>query len=123
MADVFEIGIVGCGYLGSPWGLASLTSATALHASTRMRNASRDPDEYSVRQVAEIILEISGSQSGIVQGPLPEDDPKERRPDITRARETLGWEPRVPAEEGLKLTFEWFAQSLRPSEAVSPAGQ
>jgi len=82
-----------------------------------------NPVEYSVRQVAEMILEISGSQSGIVQGPLPGDDPKQRRPDITRARETLGWEPRVPAEEGLKLTFEWFAQSLRPSEAVPSAGQ
>jgi dTDP-glucose 4,6-dehydratase len=82
-----------------------------------------NPVEYSVRQVAEMILEISGSQSGIVHEPLPEDDPKQRRPDITRARETLGWEPRVPAEEGLKLTFEWFAQRLSPSEAVPPAGQ
>jgi dTDP-glucose 4,6-dehydratase len=82
-----------------------------------------NPVEYSVRQVAEMILNISGSQSGIVHEPLPEDDPKQRRPDITRARETLGWEPRVPAKEGLRLTFEWFAQSLNPSEAVSPAGQ
>jgi dTDP-glucose 4,6-dehydratase len=82
-----------------------------------------NPVEYSVRQIAEMILEISGSQSRIVHEPLPEDDPKQRRPDITRARETLGWEPRVPAEEGLKLTFEWFAQSLRPREAVPPAGQ
>jgi dTDP-glucose 4,6-dehydratase len=82
-----------------------------------------NPVEYSVRQVAEMILEISGSQSGIVHEPLPEDDPKQRRPDITRAREALGWEPRVPAEEGLKLTFEWFAQRLSPSEAVPPAGQ
>jgi dTDP-glucose 4,6-dehydratase len=82
-----------------------------------------NPVEYSVRQVAEMILEISGSQSGIVHEPLPEDDPKQRRPDITRARETLGWEPRVPAKEGLKLTFEWFAQRLSPSEAVPPAGQ
>ena len=82
-----------------------------------------NPVEYSVRQVAEMILEISGSQSGIVHEPLPEDDPKQRRPDITRARKTLGWEPRVPAEEGLKLTFEWFAQRLSPSEAVPPAGQ
>ena len=70
-----------------------------------------------------MILEISGNQSGIVQEPLPEDDPKQRRPDITRARETLGWEPRVPAEEGLKLTFKWFAQSLRRSEAALLAGQ
>jgi dTDP-glucose 4,6-dehydratase len=82
-----------------------------------------NPVEYSVRQVAEMILEISGSQSGIVHEPLPEDDPKQRRPDITRARETLGWEPRVPAKEGLKLTFEWFAQRLSPSEAAPPAGQ
>jgi dTDP-glucose 4,6-dehydratase len=82
-----------------------------------------NPVEYSVRQVAEMILEISGSQSGIVFEPLPEDDPKQRRPDITRARETLGWEPRVPAKEGLKLTFEWFAQRLSPSEALPPAGQ
>jgi dTDP-glucose 4,6-dehydratase len=82
-----------------------------------------NPVEYSVRQVAEMILEISGSQSGIVYEPLPEDDPKQRRPDITRARETLGWEPRVPAKEGLKLTFEWFAQRLSPSEAAPPAGR
>ena len=82
-----------------------------------------NPVEYPVRQIAEMILEISGSQSGIVHEPLPEDDPKQRRPDITRARETLDWEPRVPAEEGLKLTFEWFAQRLSPSEAAPPAGQ
>jgi threonine dehydrogenase-like Zn-dependent dehydrogenase len=82
-----------------------------------------NPVEYSVRQVAEIILEISDSKSGKVHEPLPEDDPKQRRPYITRARETLGWEPRVQAEEGLKLTFEWFAQRLSPSEALPPAGQ
>ena len=82
-----------------------------------------NPVEYSVRQVAEMILEISGNQSGIVQEPLPEDDPKQRRPDITLARETLGWEPRVPAEAGLDLTFEGVAQSLRPSEAISAAEQ
>jgi dTDP-glucose 4,6-dehydratase len=82
-----------------------------------------NPVEYSVRQIAEMILEISGSQSGIVHEPLPEDDPKQRRPDITRARETLDWEPGVPAKEGLKLTFEWFAQRLSPSEATPPVGQ
>ena len=82
-----------------------------------------NPVEYSVRQVAEMILEISGSQSGIVHEPLPEDDPKQRRPDITRARETLDWEPRVPAKEGLKLTFEWFAQRLSPSETAPLAEQ
>jgi dTDP-glucose 4,6-dehydratase len=82
-----------------------------------------NPHEMSVRQVAEMIIEISGSQSGIVHGALPQDDPKQRRPDITRARNVLNWEPCVPAEEGLKLTFEWFAQRLSPSEAVPSAGQ
>lgn len=81
-----------------------------------------NPVEYSVRQIAEMILEIAGSRSGIVHEPLPEDDPKQRCPDITRARETLGWEPRVPVEEGLKLTFEWFARRLSPSEAAPPTG-
>jgi dTDP-glucose 4,6-dehydratase len=82
-----------------------------------------NPVEYSVRQVAEMILEIAGSRSGIVYEPLPEDDPKQRRPDITRARGALGWEPRVPAKEGLKLTFEWFGQRLNPSEAAPLAEQ
>jgi dTDP-glucose 4,6-dehydratase len=82
-----------------------------------------NPVEYSVRQVAEMILEIAGSRSGIVYEPLPEDDPKHRRPDIARARETLGWEPRVPAKEGLKVTFEWFGPRLNPSEAAPPAEQ
>ena len=82
-----------------------------------------NPVEYSVRQVDEMILEISGSQSGIVHEPLPEDDPRQRRLDITRAGETLGWEPCGPAEEGLKLTFEWFGRRLNPSEPVSPAGR
>jgi dTDP-glucose 4,6-dehydratase len=68
-----------------------------------------NPIEYSVREVAEIILGLSGSESGIVSKPLPKDDPKQRCPDITRARELLGWEPKVSAEEGLRRTFEWFA--------------
>jgi nucleoside-diphosphate-sugar epimerase len=81
-----------------------------------------NPVEYTVRQIAEMILEIAGSRSGIVHEPLPEDVLKQRCPDIARARKTLGWEPRVPVEEGLKLTFEWFAQRLSPSEAAPPAG-
>jgi dTDP-glucose 4,6-dehydratase len=68
-----------------------------------------NPKEYLVREVAELILRLSGSSSGLVHKPLPEDDPKRRCPDITRARETLGWEPRVPTEEGLASTLNWFA--------------
>ncbi len=68
-----------------------------------------NPHELSVRRVAEMVLKISEGKSGIVGKPLPADDPKQRCPDISRAREVLGWEPEVPAEEGLRRTFEWFA--------------
>jgi dTDP-glucose 4,6-dehydratase len=74
-----------------------------------------NPVEYSVREVAALILELSGSVSKLSYKPLPEDDPKQRCPDITRARETLGWEPLVPAREGLSRTLEWFAK--RPGRA------
>ena len=78
-----------------------------------------NPIEYTVREVAELVLELSGSPSELVYKPLPEDDPKQRCPDITRAREVLGWEPRVSAEEGLSRTLRWFAQR----EAKRQAGQ
>ena len=77
-----------------------------------------NPNEMSVREIAEMVIEIcveiSGSSSELVYEPLPEDDPKRRCPDITRARDVLGWEPRVDAREGLEKTLSWFAQ--RPSE-------
>jgi nucleoside-diphosphate-sugar epimerase len=69
-----------------------------------------NPVEYTVREVAGLILKLSASASEVVYEPLPQDDPKQRRPDITRAHEALGWEPRVPAEEGLSRTIEWFAK-------------
>ena len=81
-----------------------------------------NPNEMSVGEVAEMMIdlcaEISGNSSGVVYEPLPEDDPKRRCPDITRAREVLGWEPRVSAREGLEKTLSWFAQrqAQRPSE-------
>jgi dTDP-glucose 4,6-dehydratase len=76
-----------------------------------------NPQERNVREIAEMIIELSGSGSGIVFEPLPEDDPKRRCPDITRAREALGWEPRVPACEGLRKTLSWFAQRSGVSSA------
>ena len=72
-----------------------------------------NPVEYTVKEVAEIVLELSGSASEISFAPLPEDDPKQRRPDITRARESLGWEPKVPARDGLARTLEWFSERLQ----------
>lgn len=72
-----------------------------------------NPVEYTVREVADLILKLSASASELVYEPLPQDDPKQRCPDISRAREALGWEPRVPAEEGLSRTIEWFAKRAR----------
>ncbi len=72
-----------------------------------------NPIEYTVKEVAGLILDLSGSASELVHEPLPQDDPKRRCPDITRAREVLGWEPRVPAGEGLKLTCDWFAERVQ----------
>jgi dTDP-glucose 4,6-dehydratase len=67
-----------------------------------------NPVEYTVREIAEMVIELSGSRGEIVYEPLPLDDPRRRCPDISRARETLGWEPRTPAIEGLEKTLAWF---------------
>ena len=67
-----------------------------------------DPHEMTIEEIARAIIDISGSSSQIVYRPLPEDDPKVRKPDITRARTLLGWEPTVPLEEGLQKTLAYF---------------
>jgi dTDP-glucose 4,6-dehydratase len=69
-----------------------------------------NPVEYTVKEAAGLILKLSASASELVYEPLPQDDPKQRCPDVSRARESLGWEPRVPAEEGLSRTIEWFVE-------------
>ncbi len=77
-----------------------------------------NPTEFTVREIAEVVIEVSGGESELIHEPLPEDDPKRRCPDIARARETLGWEPRVPAREGLEKTFVWFAERLADRRKV-----
>jgi dTDP-glucose 4,6-dehydratase len=67
-----------------------------------------NPTEISVLECAKTIIRMTGSKSKIAYKDLPEDDPKVRRPDITQARQKLGWEPKVPLEEGLVKTIEWF---------------
>jgi len=67
-----------------------------------------NPEEYTVLELATMIKELAGSDSEIVFEPRPVDDPAVRRPDITRARQVLGWEPKVPVREGLQRTIEWF---------------
>src|SRR5881398_2483747 len=69
-----------------------------------------NPTEFTVRQLAELVLRLTGSRSRTVEQPLPTDDPKVRQPDIQRARETLGWEPKVALEDGLRRTIEYFSR-------------
>ena len=73
-----------------------------------------NPDDVTVGQLAELVLEVTGSSSEIVRLPLPEDDPTRRRPDISLARRTLGWEPVVGLAEGLARTAAWL-RDLRPA--------
>jgi len=74
-----------------------------------------NPDEISLKDFAEEILTLTGNKVKIIYKPLPVDDPKQRQPDITRARELLGWEPTVSRKDGLKITYEYFS-SLAPEE-------
>jgi dTDP-glucose 4,6-dehydratase len=67
-----------------------------------------NPREMTIREFAEVITRMTGSTAGIVYEPLPEDDPKQRRPDISKAKRILGWGPKVTLEEGLKHTVEYF---------------
>jgi dTDP-glucose 4,6-dehydratase len=67
-----------------------------------------NPDEFTINDFARLVLELTGSRSQIEYHPLPRDDPRKRRPDISRARKLLGWAPGVPLREGLALTIDWF---------------
>lgn len=75
-----------------------------------------NPDEITIKQFCEEIIKLTGTTQKIVYKELPQDDPKQRRPDITKARTILGWEPKVGRAEGLKITYEYF-KSL-PAEAL-----
>ena len=72
-----------------------------------------NPGEFTILQLAENIIELTGSRSKIVRMPLPSDDPKQRRPDITKAQELLGWQPTTPLREGLKKTIAYFDELLK----------
>ena len=67
-----------------------------------------NPDEITIKQFAEEIIKLTESKQKIVYEPLPEDDPLKRQPDITRAKNILGWEPKVSRSEGMKLTYNYF---------------
>jgi UDP-glucuronate decarboxylase len=67
-----------------------------------------NPDEFTIRELAEKVIALTGSESRIISKPLPSDDPRQRKPDITLARERLGWEPSIRLDQGLKKTIEYF---------------
>jgi UDP-glucuronate decarboxylase len=71
-----------------------------------------NPGEFTMRQLAELTIELTGSKSRMSFERLPQDDPKQRQPDITQATERLGWRPTVPLKEGLRLTIAYFDKLL-----------
>jgi dTDP-glucose 4,6-dehydratase len=85
-------------------GIVRLLMAEGVHEPVNIGN----PNEMTVREMAELIRELTGSSSEIVYTPRPVDDPTVRRPDISRARELLGWEPKTDVREGLRRTIDWF---------------
>ena len=76
-----------------------------------------NPEEITIKQFAEEIIALTGSDSKIVYQELPEDDPKQRRPDISLAKEVLGWEPEYPRKEGLERTLSYFKEAVKREEA------
>ena len=72
-----------------------------------------NPGEFTILELAEKVLELTGSQSKLIFRPLPEDDPMQRQPDITLAKKELGWEPKIPLEKGLVKTISYFDQLLK----------
>ena len=80
-----------------------------------------NPHEFTINELAALVLKKTGSRSPIKRQPLPQDDPKQRRPDISRARHILNWHPRVPIEEGLDKTVRYFADQRAPSMDAADA--
>jgi len=67
-----------------------------------------NPDEFTMLELAKLIVKLTGAKSKIIFKPLPTDDPKQRQPDITKAKNMLKWQPKIKLEDGLKQTIEWF---------------
>jgi dTDP-glucose 4,6-dehydratase len=77
-----------------------------------------NPSEFTILECAHMVLRVTGSKSKIIYEPLPQDDPKQRRPDITLARDLLGWEPKIRLEHGLRLSMDYFRQALELEAAA-----
>jgi UDP-glucuronate decarboxylase len=81
-----------------------------------------NPVEFSMLELAAVIIELTASRSRIVHRPLPQDDPKQRRPDISKAQEILGWKPATPLKEGLVKTIAYFEALLREPGVMDVVG-
>ena len=81
-----------------------------------------NPSEFTILECAQKVLQVTGSKSQIKFMPLPPDDPKQRRPDISKARSILGWEPKVDLETGLKLSLDYFRQAVKELAAANSRG-
>jgi dTDP-glucose 4,6-dehydratase len=77
-----------------------------------------NPREFTILECAELVLKVTGSKSQIRYEPLPQDDPKQRRPDITKARQLLQWEPKVDLEMGLRKSLDYFKKAVAEEAAV-----
>ena len=77
-----------------------------------------NPNEFTILECAQLVLKVTGSKSKIRYEPLPQDDPKQRRPDITKARQLLGWEPRIDLEAGLRLSLDYFKKAVAEEETT-----
>ena len=76
-----------------------------------------NPGEFTIRELADMVVELTGSRSRVVHRPLPQDDPTRRRPDVARAKELLGWEPTIALQDGLAKTIPYFEAMLRNGDA------
>ena len=79
-----------------------------------------NPNEFTILECAKLVIKVIGSKSRIRHEPLPQDDPKQRRPDITKARQLLGWEPKIDLETGLRMSLDYFRKAV--AEEAAPVG-
>ena len=77
-----------------------------------------NPDEFTILECAQMVLKVTGSKSQIRYEPLPQDDPKQRRPDITKARQLLGWEPKIDLETGLRQSLDYFQKAVAETSSA-----
>lgn len=75
-----------------------------------------NPEEFTILEFAEMIVKLTGTNSSIIHEAIPEDDPRRRKPDISKARRLLGWEPKINLEEGLSMTIDWFRNKISKNE-------